>query len=271
MEQAMDRWPADMPPPRPAEIREEYVYKAYGCGYFGCVVPTEDEGVVLKITTDPHEAVVAALLLHWEEEANSVASGIVQYHHAAFLPPLEGDRRRVLRVGQLRTIPALRRVSDPTEEFIYFLWRNEAFAIGGVQGSDLAYLRLEDARKAARALLPLTVRERSAALNYVLDIHDAVFEAEGEYAAEDRLVEDGVPGADSLVEYRWNLNAITEERKPLRWIAQAMLDLLDYGLVLGDVHGENIGVDVSQTPIITDPGVGILMTTAWDDVRIRRL
>lgn len=79
-------------------------FKEFGCGAYGCVLPTATNNIVLKITTDRSEARFATMLLRLPE----MPEGIVRYFGAYALPVRhEGDS-------------------------IYVLWREEAFGVGRV-------------------------------------------------------------------------------------------------------------------------------------------
>jgi hypothetical protein len=78
--------------------------KQYGCGNYGCVFPTSDPNVVLKITTDDTESEFAAALSHDLE-----APITVDYHTVMRLP--------VRRAGKA----------------VFLLWRESAEAVGEIQ------------------------------------------------------------------------------------------------------------------------------------------
>lgn len=52
-------------------------YVEYGCGYYGCVLPTHDDKVVLKLTTDRTEARFVTNALHGDQD---VTRGLVRFH-----------------------------------------------------------------------------------------------------------------------------------------------------------------------------------------------
>jgi len=77
--------------------------KEYGCGAYGCVIPTLDPAVVLKITTDHTEAEFAATL------ANQLVAPICVHYHVVKDTGEFHDNRRV-----------------------YLLWRDSAERVGGM-------------------------------------------------------------------------------------------------------------------------------------------
>lgn len=78
--------------------------KEYGCGVYGCVVPTLDPAVVLKVTTDPTEAQFAT------EMSRGIAVPIVVHYHM------------VMQLAQKRQ-----------GNTIFLLWRESAQDVGGYE------------------------------------------------------------------------------------------------------------------------------------------
>lgn len=74
----------------------------FGCGHYGCVMPTSAEGLVCKLTTDVSEAHFVARALMLEP-----TSGIVEYKKILWAPALKHRGRPV-----------------------FVLWRSEAFSVG---------------------------------------------------------------------------------------------------------------------------------------------
>lgn len=74
-------------------------YQQYGCGYYGCVLPTHTKGVVLKLTTDPTEVLFVTNALLGDQD---ITRGMVRYH--AIRQVLGGWHR---------------------EHFVYAIWREE--------------------------------------------------------------------------------------------------------------------------------------------------
>jgi len=77
-------------------------FAEYGCGHFGCVMPTHDPTVVLKLTSDKSEAQFARLTLDHDDQP-----GIIPYYKVV---QVEGAQRR----------------GRP----IYLLWRQAADDVG---------------------------------------------------------------------------------------------------------------------------------------------
>lgn len=83
----------------------EWVAREYGCGTYGCVVPTFDPAVVLKITTDDTEAEFARDL-----------SGLVS-------PDICVQYRLVM----------MTRARDDKDRKLYLLWRDAAESVGNIR------------------------------------------------------------------------------------------------------------------------------------------
>lgn len=96
---------------RGGEIQAEL--KEYGCGVYGCVWPTNDPGVVLKLTTDDTEAEFATHLA-----GTLVAPICVKYF-------------TVLRLGDAAEHGTRARHADRE---MHLLWRESAEAVGQIQG-----------------------------------------------------------------------------------------------------------------------------------------
>lgn len=96
----------------------------YGCGQYGCVFPTHDDDVVLKITADSTEAEFAATL------APTISEPICVRYHA------------VMRLGG--------KFKDATEKTtLYLLWRESARHVGDVQAMGELASRLINHQHAA--------------------------------------------------------------------------------------------------------------------------
>lgn len=93
--------------------------KEYGCGVYGCVLPTLDPRTVIKVTTDQTEA----------EFASEISSTLVV--------PVVVDYRMVMRM------PAERKGSQ-----IYLLWRESSENVGGLGDNELVSAQHEAAEAA---------------------------------------------------------------------------------------------------------------------------
>jgi len=93
--------------------------KEYGCGVYGCVLPTLDPQVVVKVTTDETEVQFAT------EIASTLSVRVtVDYHLAMKLAALREGRQ------------------------VYVLWRESAEDVGKLEGNDLIDAQHEAAEAA---------------------------------------------------------------------------------------------------------------------------
>lgn len=74
--------------------RTRKTFEEFGCGHYGCVMPTGDESVVFKVTSDESEAafVVAVKTLGVEPQ------GLVKYKSIYEIPQATRLRRRVFLI-----------------------------------------------------------------------------------------------------------------------------------------------------------------------------
>lgn len=234
---------------------------ALGCGHYGCVYATGSESIVLKVTTDPTEANFVQIALQlggWPE-------GIVQYHNILLAPD-----------AQYRGRP------------VYLIWREAAFDVGKVfhtEPNDEAYdqymvrtkmiarRRLDDFRTFAacarqtlqrakdREKTLCAAQARSAwAWNHAMEIDWDERVRQGRMNAEAVHPFRHWKGADRVAWCLAAAKATLEQmaNEPvLDQVGSALAFYLDRGLLLADVHANNIGKvrrgDYTYI-VITDPG-----------------
>lgn len=107
--------------------------KEYGCGVYGCVYPTYDDSVVMKLTTDDTEVQFAS------NYANTLPRRIcVEYHHIVRLARKHRDKYG--------------------EHNVHLLWRDSAESVGhaaevlGARGVAIIEKQFEAAQQAYRAV-----------------------------------------------------------------------------------------------------------------------
>lgn len=262
--------------------RKRYV-EEYGCGHYGCVMPTGTSGIVVKLTTDALEAhfVAAALRIgHFPE-------GIVKY-----------DRIYRLSNAQHRN------------RSVYVLWREEAHDVGSVPLSRWHrrsgwFTALDESQQ--RDVLQFA--NRLGAFQTWARIFKESFDraespkvyaqlAEWHSWAMDRVSLDDVEEAERYGE------PMRQPRLPLRFkggqrmaialrgceilaemmanepegylVGQALEFYMDHGLLLADVHLGNIGrvtrADYGDPILaITDPGHAVPLEPRQDEVKVEEL
>lgn len=249
----------------------------FGCGVYGCVIPTHEPLVVLKVTTDPFEAhfIGAAMSLgHWPD-------GIVRYHDIVRLP------------GRFRGRQA------------YAAWRDEAFEMGTLG-------RIIEAEKDHyEKRLYEEMRDTLRILKGVSDEFKKTYERMGVERVYAELAQMG-PQADKMIGADQIDDMVMELR--LRWgalprsmfkalgyrgmqrlalllrtcelvierlrdnakgylVGEALGYYLDQGMLLADMHPGNVGQverkDYSKRPwAIVDPGHALPLDARFDEVEV---
>jgi hypothetical protein len=250
--------------PKRTSVRE------YGCGHYGCVMPTSVEGLVCKLTGDVSEAKFVSAYLSMGGKPAGVEGGIVDY-----------EKILALRDQTHRGRP------------LFVLWRSEAFHIGFLaaaaaswgrehqlkqlreMGFDEYQLRpmrdamrqLDDfkkhAAKARDSILKIFKRNqgdagwRSATLKKVWGAFE--HEARGQNPEYLR----GIP---RIAAHLHQCQTIAQEMSNTDVIypVGVMMDhYLDEGLLLADVHLNNVGLDEHRNAVITDPGHVVAIHPRW--------
>ena len=251
--------------------KRHHGYKEYGCGHYGCVMPTNTPGVVFKITTDPTEAVFVAAYLSVPQHKRPV--GIVPYHS-------------ILRAG------GTSRGGRP----VYFIWRDEAEYVGEVD----AWVRekprdfekdyyqrswriteklITDNLRMCRLIREILKSKARTGANIPALIAEAVEDRQG-YA--EQVV---MPRGNKLAQLAWlfqgffNTNGSLQSEVMGDQIGRAFQEsFTDLGLILADVHFGNLGLptgalaeEIGRAPIITDPGHAIPIDDRYNGIRIEEI
>jgi len=248
--------------PMPEGDIERWKFEELGCGHYGCVIDTEDPGIVFKLTSDPTEAEFIQLAepLGWPE-------GIVKYYA---IVPLDFTFRK-------RTV--------------FAIWREEAFDVGQLSpgyGADnrdyevrlrrefeLQLLRYKDhaARfrdgfkksKDPQALLEKSKQLEDWAWDYISEYSDMAVDGRpsspyGNYPRNYSI--DNFRGAERMA-LSWRACQYIAEMMGstdmMQYVGEAFGFYMDNGFLLADVHIGNVGKVAREDyykPIwvITDPG-----------------
>ena len=252
----------------------------YGCGHYGCVMPTNEPGLVCKLTSDVSEArfVVRAMTL-------GQTYGIVEYKGIYALRDVE----RSAGWGHKRPM--------------FVLWRTAAYDVGLLQGFPYTtHEALKDfvrdaydirTLKKGLGLLNNFQREAAVARKYIKPRMQAAKSREAflrdvwiTYEMAEHVEIQAVDYQRSM-EYRQSASfygapkwvtglrrvgiaiencrcmALEMTGTPiLKRVGEALLHYLDEGLLLADVHRGNIGVYDNEM-IITDPGHAVEIHPRW--------
>lgn len=263
----------------------------YGCGHYGCVMPTADSNLVCKVTSDESEAffVQAALELGQPDDAD----GMVRYLDIRAFP--ESSRYRSRKV--------------------FILWREAARDIGGrfphpwgftkpeeVRQSDEVFGLTDAFQQGAMVVREVLKQKRAKPVKELLDEVQAWDDWAYDFAAEHlediaraqrrttvsngKTVAKLTRGLPAARRYAAGLSICKHAAEHLEntWLGDALgrafAFYLDQGLLLADVHASNMGrVDRVYddgnpwTPlVITDPGHAVVLDERrWEHVRIAEL
>lgn len=240
----------------------------YGCGAYGCVMPTADPLVVCKVTTDESEAkfVAAALQLNGSDPKAPGWAGVVRYHAVYRLPGLVV----VPYAGQMIRAP-----SGPRPAFI--LWR-EAVSSVGISGlSENIEDYVQDARRATAAIDEALLRrppdvtptEHARVLFKRIAVSRRDVEKRA-YVRGDEVDR----AALGINRARLWAQAATEETGTGNFslVGESLLFYLDHGILVTDLHLGNFGRHPRRVqerlPIITDPGQVTVFNEKWLDPKI---
>lgn len=262
--------PGFVPRAMPGGKRQQF--EEYGCGYYGCVLPVADRGVVLKITTDETEAWLAQWLAAQQRRCRdddcAARIGIVHYLSVYRLTGAQFRRRPV-----------------------FALWRSEVDRVGNVIPTSYARLAysdyeyrtlvesaayLETYRAIARKLYDRVANKVSEATYASLleavradefreeayewssellsePLHDMSRIAEGRLPNTDRvrMLAYGIVGCRMLAEMMENTAGLSSVGTTLSWLSEE-------GILLADLHRGNLGRRIHGGPldiVITDPGL----------------
>lgn len=234
----------------------------YGCGHYGCVLPTSQRGVVCKVTSDPTEAAFVAAAL----QIKPWPDGIVKYYNIVRTP--DTYRRRP----------------------VYIIWRAEAVNVGKMTVYTF-YNRYDKkyGKRGCREFIDNLIAFRSHASL----IKNKIMSSKNPY----KLIND----SNSSHDFAWDLyvsGRVGYNKPPvdiafrkiiLDQISEVMANThcgylvgdalnfyLNRGMVLADVHLGNIGEltppDFSSWElVITDPGHMVPVDTKWLNIEIPAL
>lgn len=257
--------------------------RALGCGHYGCVLPTADDNIVCKVTSDATEAAFVAGAL----DLGDIPEGMVQYVKIVAVPS-DSHRGRP----------------------VFVLWREAARDVGGTWGLPkdgygkrmhqeilpLIYLFKDAAAEARKALQSAEKNRRGMA-----DFRRRADQAES--WAHDRAMDWWVDLTEArrfgpALTVKQKLLGMSQDRRfalglalcreaalhlentpEIDLVGSALSHYLDKGVLLADVHGGNIGmVDraddagrASPQRVITDPGHAVPLDDRWQSVTIEEL
>jgi len=222
-------------------------WKEYGTGHYGTVFPTNTEGLVMKITSDPTEAafVAAYLSLPTRERPN----GIVGYHAVVQITGVTKNNRPV-----------------------YVIWRDEAQHVGvSALG---AWVR--NSRDPGYYM-----RSHRISINLLWDaklIGDKIKNLLKKPTSTPSGQHRRAQTLERLIDSFQERTGLMQSEPMAIEVGRAMDDMLHNGLLLADVHANNIGMptgetlnDIGETCIITDPGHAVALDDRYAGLKIREI
>lgn len=245
-------------------------YEEFGCGHYGCVMPTSAPGVVIKVTTDQTEAAFVAAYLSLKPSERPL--GIIPYH----------------RLIAIRSASHLKRP-------VFVLWRAEAQHLG-IDG--IRHWISTGARDFERDYYARSLKKVMQAVGNCLDaarqirkrIHKKPDAAEvlrtGVLRMDEAWGWNGPPPArlGRSAAVAWYMSAFRKNAEEMstepmgNYVGQALIESFDAGLLLADVHLNNIGMptgdllnEIGMTPIVTDPGHAIVLDDRYRGVQVEEL
>jgi hypothetical protein len=234
-----------------------FMVQELGCGHYGCVAPVAEPGMVFKLTSDVTEARFVVMAQQLEQP-----DGIVKYFKIFALGGAEHRKRPlfVLWRQDAKDIGLLFPLSYDSS------WSKERFGYDEYQTRSIRegihYLEkfLDWAREVRKRMLDLLKRSpREQALAAVWQaFENADPEADPRYYR-------GVPRIGIGLRKCWELAMLIQNTDVVYPLGAALGHYLDEGILLADVHTNNIGRDQNDQLIITDPGHAVEFHPRWTE------
>lgn len=270
-----DNWPkiqADaLPGWMPVEMAgsgpRKRLVDVFGCGHYGCVMPTHQAGVVCKVSSDPSEAE----FVKWAVRLGDWPTGIVRYHAIVELPgAFKGRPVSVIWREEAIDVGAATPIRDPgaARDFAQYheAYRNAASFVRAASTKPTWPARLAQARSelALRWAWSQVVWEDGLfPRNLPSDHPGRRQDLAGRpyfmrYATAHRLAA-ALHICRNAFQMMANTNHATE-------VGAALDFYLEHGVLLADVHLNNIGTVVrdegygpERIVVITDPGHAVFV------------
>jgi hypothetical protein len=207
-----DEWLPRVSKRRPLKFEE------YGCGAYGCVSPTEEPGLVVKLTSDLSEATFVS----WALSIDQPKAGMIRYHKILAVPGATYRGRPV-----------------------FIIWRDEAYSTGtlsqwgGFRSQyDVELSLLESTMLPAAREVGIAVRRWRSRMTpeAFLATLGQLWSAHRQEVAAPRHVQAVVK---ELQKVRGAIERLATTR--FKGIALALRHYLERGVILADVRGANLG------------------------------
>jgi len=229
--------------PMPSSDAKSTRFRELGCGHYGCVLPTGNDDVVLKITSDESEAGIYLATKKIGESPNGMLKdfGMV---------PLDGTFRR---------------------RKTFAIWKERAIRVGAMRDTDVevkrAVRRLDVFKSLASIVRNYDVKRPGSVGEIVAD-DDLEFEESDLVRGYERdpriVVRASVRRGASRIGYALSacrfVAEVMSQEPEFNLVGETLLWFMHYGILLADVHGNNVGEVIRPENfgepvwVITDPG-----------------
>ena len=256
-----------MPQVASVSRRGKRTFKELGCGHYGCVIPTNTENIVFKLTSDATEAAFVAAACSLGE----FPEGMIRYYQIYEIPVTHRGRRvfalwreEASAIGFPLWIYEYEKVTDP---YIRRSWRKLLDNLSEFQGhAAIVRLYITKAKDSAGAIRRLAA-QKDFAWSFT----------RGARAANLR----GAQRAAVSLQHCEDIAEIMEHTYASDAIGGAFSFYLEHGLLLADVHVQNVGVatrspddeyeDYHAVNVITDPGHMVPLQSRWLQISVPAL
>jgi hypothetical protein len=246
-------------------------FREYGAGHYGSVYPTAEPGVVIKITTDKTEAKFIMAAMSLAQKEGKWPRGIVRYHGIFQVADRIIRNRPVFILWRDEIQPGtLHDLDDTAPNYSDIRIHLQALVATKILAHELR-MKLLRMKKIPKDLLdracnqdypeyldaPFKAGEKiSAANEYIRDLQHKPNIGSGKAVALMRAVRNGC-------ENMYMSNSFDP--------GYALEYYLDRGILLADVHGDNVGrlPNTDETEwVISDPGHAVFLNHDFDHLSV---
>jgi hypothetical protein len=241
------------------------VVEEYGCGSYGCVMPTHEPGLVIKLTTDMSEAWFISRAMSLEE-----TTGIVTYKGLYALSATDRYGRQifVLWRTEARDVGAwdYARTHKENSDYARRVDREAMGLLGSFkEWASIARDYLQPKLKAAGA----NSDKRHKILTAAWKAYERAEPEEGGRGTYRSANARGMAKVGIALRTCLELSQEMQGNPSLYNVGEALGHFLENGIVLADVHSNNLGLafdeDEGSGAIITDPGHAVEFSPQWSE------
>lgn len=262
--------------------------KEYGCGTYGCVLPTNLPGIVCKITTDTTEAKFVAAALELFDEDSTWPVGMVRYFAVYQIPNKKFRKRPIFVIWRAEAARNNSHIDAPVRqrgedyqtwkssygEEYFDDWDKSMVRLAQTVGNELR-AKLQG-RGTSREVKPAVVNMMFYYLRNAphQDVESLRYRVDSPGFV--KSIPKGGLGAAWLYKMLESILIEMQNNRPTHYVGEAMEYYLYEGILLADVHMSNIRTDVpaatgdnwSPINLISDPGHAVFLDPRWADIKI---